>query len=439
MEISERDLGSWAPDSEAAWWTKTLLAQVRKTEELVRDFVPWLSPEFSELRHLGNIWSGLPDVRELTLENVPRVLANLQQQIAAQLGGQEVKEALRPLAVCFSEALSRSLGISQKMLERLQGLGLAADHIAHTQDFSVLYSSRKELLSIGYDAESQRLWDSHYNLLASEARSAVFVAIAKGNISQEVWFRMDRTMALVNERDAMLSWTGTMFEYLMPSLWMKLYPDTLLEQAARTAVFTQQKYAAEKLVPWGISECSYAEKGPGGRYRYRAFGVPELALSKLNADDLVVSPYSAFLALTLEGPAAASNLREMQDRGWLGTYGFYDACDFTPHGAQPINACEIVACWMAHHQGMILVAAANALEGNAMQRRFHAEPMVAATERLLQEVPRSAVEPTPDDSAQLNWLKTSVPALRSFWRAALSTPRAESELPPPQQIRESDG
>jgi cyclic beta-1,2-glucan synthetase len=141
----------------------------------------------------------------------------------------------------------------------------------------------------------------------------------------------------------------------------------------------------------------------------------------------------------LEGPASASNLGEMQYRGWLGTYGFYDACDFTPYGAQPSNSCEIVACWMAHHQGMIMVAAANALGANTMQRRFHAEPMVAATERLLQEVPRSAAEPVPDESGKLNWLKTSVPVLRSFWQTALSAPREESELPPVQQIRETDG
>jgi cyclic beta-1,2-glucan synthetase len=434
----ERELFSWVPDSEAAWWAKALIAQVRNTEELVRDFAPWLSVEFSELRNLGNVWTGVPDARELTPENVPLVLANLQHQLVAKLSGQEVKEALRPLAVCFSEALSRSLSIAQKMLVRLQGLSLAADHLAHAQDFSFLYSPQKELLSIGYDAEGQRLWDSHYDILASEARSAVFVAIAKGDISQEVWFRLGRTMALVNERNAMLSWTGTMFEYLMPSLWMKLYPNSLLEQAARAAVFTQQKYATERLAPWGISECSCAEKGPDGRYGYRAFGVPELALSRLNPDDLVVSPYSAFLALLLEGPAGASNLREMQQRGWLGTYGFYEACDFTQNDAEASNTGEIVACWMAHHQGMILVAAANALEGNAMQRRFHAEPMVAATERLLQEVPRTAVETVPDAPDKLNWLKTSVPVFRSFWQTAVSAPREEPEAPP-AQAHEADG
>ena len=343
------------------------------------------------------------------------------------------------MAVCFSEALSRSLVISQRILKRLKGLGIAADHLAHAQDFSFLYNSQKELLSTGYDAEGQRLWDSNYDLLASEARSAAFVAIAKGDISREVWFRMGRTMALVNERSAMLSWTGTMFEYLMPALWMKLYPNTLLEQAARTAVLTQQEYATEKLVPWGISECSFAEKGPDGRYGYRAFGVPELALSRVNPDDLVVSPYSAFLALLLEGPAGTSNLREMQQRGWLGTYGFYEACDFTQHGAQASSSCEIVACWMAHHQGMILVAAANVLGANAMQRRFHAEPMVAATERLLQEVPRSAVAAVPDAPAKSSWLKTSVPVFCSLWKTAVSHPREESEVPPTQRIHETDG
>jgi len=141
----------------------------------------------------------------------------------------------------------------------------------------------------------------------------------------------------------------------------------------------------------------------------------------------------------LDGPAGATNLREMHQRGWLGTYGFYEACDFTHNGAEGSNTGEIVACWMAHHQGMTLVAAANVLGANAMQRRFHAEPMVAATERLLQEVPRSAAESVPGECGQLNWLKTSVPVLRSFCQTALSAPREESEAPPAQQIREIDG
>ena len=247
-------------------------------------------------------------------------------------------------------------------------------------------------------------------------------------------------MAVVHDQTAMLSWTGTMFEYLMPSLWMKFYPNTLLEQAARAAVLVQQKYGAEKLVPWGISECSCAEKNPDGRYAYRAFGVPGLALSRLGPDELVVSPYSAFLALETDGPASASNLREMQHRGWLGKYGFYDACDFTQYKATTAGSVDqLVPCWMAHHQGMSLVAVANALCGNVMQRRFHAEPMVAATERLLQEVPAECGRRVPDGADKLNWLKESVPVLRSVWQTALSAPPEESELPAVQRIRGTDG
>ena len=434
----EQEVSSWAPESEALWWAGGLSAQLEKIEQMVRDFTPWLAPEFSDLRNLGSILSGLPEVAELTPETVLPVLTNLRSQLAAQLIEQQVKDTMRPLVICFSDALSKSLAISQNMLERLRSLETTADRLASSQDFSFLYSPDKKLLSIGYDADAHRLWDYHYDLLASEARAAAFAAIAKGDISQQVWFRMGRTMARVNERSAMLSWSGTMFEYLMPSLWMKFYPNTLLEQAARTAVLAQRTYAKQKCVPWGISECSCAEKGPDGRYHYRAFGVPGLALSRLDAEQRVVSPYAAFLALTTDGPASASNLREMEYRGWLSKYGFYDAYDFTADRAGAGNICEAVACWMAHHQGMILVAAANALAANATQRHFHAEPMVTATERLLQEGSRSVTAVVPDEPGKLDWLKTSVPVIRNLWQTAVAA-RETNELGAVQRVRETDG
>jgi hypothetical protein len=221
---------------------------------------------------------------------------------------------------------------------------------------------------------------------------------------------------LVSGESGMISWTGTMFEYLLPALWMKFFPNTLLEQAAQAAVLSHRNYAREKAIPWGISECSCANKGASGRYEYRAVGVPELALSTVNQDDLVVSPYSTFLALMIDGPAAIGNLREMQDRGWLGAYGFRDAYDFTADRLRPGYNCEIVACWMAHHQGMSMVAAANALNSNIMQRRFHAEPMVTATERLLQEASRNAPKPPAEESGSLEspkWLGPKLQGKRS--------------------------
>lgn len=188
----------------------------------------------------------------------------------------------------------------------------------------------------------------------------------------------------------------------------------------------------------GISECSFAERGPDGRYGYRAFGVPELALSRLEPGDLVVSPYSSFLALVIDAPGAVSNLRDMKGRGWLGAYGFYEACDFTPTRVRAGEECEHVVCWMAHHQGMSLVAAANALCNSSMQRRFHAEPMVAATERLLHEAARGLAVVDANEKGELDWLTTSVPVLRNVWPMALPARHQGLETPPANQANDGD-
>jgi cyclic beta-1,2-glucan synthetase len=153
------------------------------------------------------------------------------------------------------------------------------------------------------------------------------------------------------------------------------------------AVRAQKEFAAEKSIPWGISESSCKKRNPDTRYQYRAFGLPALALSRPDSDELVVAPYAAFLGLSVDAFGAAQNLRQMRTMGWLGAYGFYEACDFTAAPSGTSNGGEVVRCWMAHHQGMSLLAAANALCNSSMQRRFHAEPMVAAVERLLQEKP----------------------------------------------------
>jgi hypothetical protein len=185
----------------------------------------------------------------------------------------------------------------------------------------------------------------------------------------------------------LLSWTGTMFEYLMPPLWMRLYPNTLLEHAAEVAVRSQRDYAAEKGVPWGISESSSSKKDASGNYFYFAFGVPQLAIFKPEQDGPIISPYSTFLALDIDPEAALKNLRYMQRKGWLGPYGFYEALDFTPGTRGGKRGAEVVRCWMAHHEGMSLLAIANFLDEKILQRWFHSHPRVQATELLLQEKP----------------------------------------------------
>ena len=183
-----------------------------------------------------------------------------------------------------------------------------------------------------------------------------------------------------------------MFEYLMPMLWMKTFPNTLLDETTQAAVRAQRKFAESKGIPWGISEASCSKLNADGHYHYQAFGVPGLSINEEKSLDLVVSPYSTFLGLPVDVHGSIENIRRMKELGWLGPYGFYDAGDFTPSRAKSPSKFEIVRCWLAHHQGMSLMAVANVLCNSSSQRRFHAEPMVAATERLLHEKAPRVVE-----------------------------------------------
>jgi hypothetical protein len=281
---------------------------------------------------------------------------------------------------------------------RLQSIAAECDALVRQMDFSFLYSARRKVLSIGYDLGRRRLEASCYELLASEARTAAFVAVAKGDIPQESWFSMGRTLTVCDGWRALLSWSGTMFEYLMPVLWMKSLPRTLLDESVRSAVRCQRR--ASKKTPWGISESGCSRKNGSGHYEYYAFGVPGLAMRPDPFPGTVISPYSSFLALAPDTSAAAENLRWMHELGWVGRYGFYEAADYSASKTGKPEDCEIVRSWMAHHQGMILLAVCNLLTDSAIQNLFHTEPMVAATERLLHErLPRAILIDEPELAA----------------------------------------
>jgi hypothetical protein len=249
-------------------------------------------------------------------------------------------------------------------------------------EFGFLLVESRQLLSIAYDGTTGELHSACYDLLASEARIASLLAIAKGDIPQQAWFRLSRAHVVVNGRASLLSWTGTMFEYMMPALWMRTYPDTLIARSLQAAVRIQRDYVRD--IPWGISESGFAETEESGRYRYQAWGIPSLALKYGAEDGPVISPYSTFLALPLLRNDALANLRRMAAMNWTGAYGFYEAADFT-QGKQP----RLVRSWMAHHQGMSLLALANLLHDNIVQQWFHANPCVRATQLLLHEKPLS--------------------------------------------------
>jgi hypothetical protein len=326
----------------------------------------------------------------------------LDTRLTAAFEGNSTAEAQSAIQL-LRASVARTAAIAVNLAKRLERLAERADALARNMNFALFYDARKKALSIGYEAEEQRLAPYFYDLLPSEARAAAFVAIAKGEIPQESWLSLERRYTRFEGERVLLSWTGTMFEYLMPMLWMKTYPNTILDETAQAAVRAQKKFAGSKCIPWGISEASCSKLSVDGHYHYQAFGVPGLAINEEKSHDLVVSPYSTFLGLLVDGNGSIENIRSMKQLGWLGTYGFYEAGDFTPSRVQSPSKFEIVRCWLAHHQGMSLMAVANVLCHSSLQRRFHAEPLVAATERLLHEkaprITHEEVARNPEDSS----------------------------------------
>jgi hypothetical protein len=250
-------------------------------------------------------------------------------------------------------------------------------------EFGFLLDHDRQLLSIGFLAPEGALDANCYDLLASEARLASFFAIAKGDVPQELWLRLGRNYTTAHDCPTLLSWTGTMFEYLMPAVWMRSYPGTLLDRSMEGAVRAQQAYAADRGIPWGISESGYADTDATGSYLYRAFTVPLLALQEEQTEYLVVAPYAGVMAIGIDPTATLKNLRRMINGGWFSTYGFYEAADFTTSLRRP----RLVRSWMAHHQGMSLLAIANFLHHDVVQQWFHHDVRVQATELLLEEWP----------------------------------------------------
>jgi cyclic beta-1,2-glucan synthetase len=297
----------------------------------------------------------------------------------------------------------------------LRALARRASRLADDMRFEMLYDRRRRIFSIGYrlaDAEGPGQFDNaFYDLLASEARLASFVAIAKGDVPQHHWFHLGRLVTNVHGRATLMSWGGTMFEYLMPLLLMRTFPGTLLDQSCRASVRRQMEYGRQRGVPWGISESAYAFTDRAGHYQYRAFGVPGLGLRRGLADELVIAPYATALASLIDPAAAAANFERLAREGLVGRFGFYEALDcrsFEPDGQQtPASGGArpvVVRAFFAHHQGMSLVALANVVCHDSFVSRFHADPRVQATELLLQErVPREAIlsAPRPAESAAL--------------------------------------
>ncbi len=268
---------------------------------------------------------------------------------------------------------------------RLMGLRERTRKYAFEMDFSFLLRQDRKLLSIGYRVEEHQLDESCYDLLASEARLTSLFAIAKGDIPTDHWFRLGRPIVEIGFRGALLSWSGSMFEYLMPPLVMKEPQGGILNQTNKLIVIRQMQYGRSKNIPWGISEAAYNARDREMTYQYTNFGVPGLGLKRGLSHNTVVAPYATVLAAQFLPAEAVSNLARLRKLGALGRFGFYDAVDFTPQRVPEGSDHAVVFNYMAHHQGMSIVAIANAIFEGRMRDRFHSDPVIEAAELLLQE------------------------------------------------------
>jgi len=393
--LLESDLETKNPkyESDVHWFATESLSRVRNLRKAVQVYAPWMLPEFIPLWKDATLDFKF-DSQSMTIQRLPEVVDRLAARLQFALdhanGSGERTALYQRLQAMLPDARSRALAL----IEDLKQIAETAGKFADEMDFRFLLDPRRKLLSLGFEVESGKHASACYDLLASEARIAVFVAIAKEDIPQDVWFLLGRSHTREHGFPVLLSWTGTMFEYLMPVLWMRTYPNTLLDNSRIAAVRLQQIYGTEKSVPWGISESAYAKRDEAGIYQYQAFGLPDISLHQGDPNALVISPYSTFLALHVDPSAALRNLRRMEGEGWLGPYGFYESADYSTTSGRRSwrHRHELVRCWMAHHQGMSLIALANFLHDGVVQRWFHADRRVQATELLLHEKPATNVK-----------------------------------------------
>jgi cyclic beta-1,2-glucan synthetase len=381
-----RDTAGLLADAAERWATASETAVTRLVVRRSRELVDLL----------GRSPHGDPDLLVTCAAAVDAVEADL----LAALHSGEVShdpELLREIRV-WIDRLEHQLAEARRepehlapVRERLRKLAARARRLAAGMDFRFLYDDKRRLFHVGYNATADRLDPHHYDLLASEARLASFLAIVWRQVPLRHWFALGRPLGATGRRGrVLLSWGGSMFEYLMPRLLMRSHAGTLLHQSCEAAVDRQIAYGREQAAPWGISESGYAFLDGQDAYQYRAFGVPGLGLRRGLDEDLVVAPYASILALPYRPGAVMRNLARLEQLGMLGRFGFYEAADFHPARA-PGDRPALVHSYMAHHHGMSLVAIANHLTGDAMVERFHADPHVMSGALLIDErVPAAA-------------------------------------------------
>ena len=387
------------PNEQVRWWAGALTRQAQSWLDEVRSFAPLATlrgrstslsrgsatPESSSVTQINAALERVEGAT--TLRHIARLSvelsATLDDALAQVQDDHDWLTQLKQRIDQVSDNAAARIGSYEKLARTCLELSDA--------DFDFLFDEARRLLAIGFNVAEQRRDASFYDLLASEARLASYVAIAEGQLPQEHWFALGRLLTGTDGELALLSWSGSMFEYLMPLLVMSTFDDTLLDRTCHAAVAQQIAYGAVRKVPWGMSESGYNATDIQLNYQYRAFGVPGLGFKRGLSDDLVVAPYASAMALMVSPHAACTNLRRIAALGIEGKYGFYEAIDYTPARLTRGQPFAVVRSFMAHHQGMSFLSCAYALLDRPMQRRFEAYPPFQATELLLHErIPKAA-------------------------------------------------
>ena len=380
-------------------WAQALQRNAEEHLAELRWLAPWLKPPLSgagEYRGPGELES-IPTLQacaafEETICTAMERRLTTTDPSAGALTTEVIAEQRKLL-----ESLREAAEHARERLVALELLARQAEELA-AMDFTFLFNPSRDLFCTGFNVGERRCDTSYYDLLASEARLCSYVAIALGQVRQAHWFSMGRLLVASRGRPVLVSWSGSMFEYLMPLLVMPNYENTLLDHTCRTAVRQQIQYGKARGVPWGMSESGYNRTDAELNYQYRAFGVPGLGLKRGLAEDLVVAPYATVLALMVAPVEACENLQRLAAEGRCGSHGFYEAVDYTPLRLPPEETSVTVRSFMAHHQGMSLLALVNVLRDYPMQRRFMACPVLKATDLLLQErVPQAAASVLSED------------------------------------------
>ncbi|HEX6832969.1 MAG TPA: glucoamylase family protein, partial [Rudaea sp.] len=413
-ELAEQAEALVPLDGVAAQWAQAFARQCRHWHAEVLARAPWLA--------CADVQTSDPETQGL-LDRLDRNPSVRRTVVLADAAARRLESGST-----LARALAAARTHAQQRAERAHALALRCRAFCDVE-YDFLWVPEQRLLSIGYHVDQQMRDTSTYDLLASEARLASFIGIAQGKLPRKHWFALGRLLTMAENRPALVSWSGSMFEYLMPLLLMPAFQNTLLTRSCRAAVMRQIAYGREQGVPWGISESAYNATDAQFVYQYRAFGVPGLGLKRGLADDLVIAPYASAMAILMHPAAACANLIELRQLGALGPYGFFEALDFTAARVPADAKFAIVRAYMAHHQGMLLTALSNALNDNPLPRRFVREPMFRANQLLLQEkVPAAMTIDTrtlqPDDTAVAP-ARDAVPAARVLTRMNTAVPQLQ--------------